>query len=184
MIGITHKPVMPFILRPANQPGYDHRVPEPITPWSMGSIAAMQPRNNPAFNDTWLIGATGGAARVYPQGPQAYPVGGCSGCGDDTAIAAAGGASLLGIALVGTAVVLLASFLMMDSGGDRFHNPRRPSLRTWVKSHRAEIDETAEASGGGKQRGYRYRLNDEDRMDWVLNDAMLYYLAKRDGVKI
>lgn len=64
--------------------------PPRITPWWQGNVgapasitpgwhegvgavdfeygASMQPRNNPKFSDTWVIGATAGANRVIPQG--------------------------------------------------------------------------------------------------------------------
>jgi hypothetical protein len=58
--------------------------PPTITPWwyegptrvnmqGMGNIdfeygGSMQPRDNPAFSDAWVIGATAGANRVVPQG--------------------------------------------------------------------------------------------------------------------
>ncbi len=67
----------PYLRRPFIQKVQD-LVPPTVTPWwyssnGMGALdleygASMQPRNNPAFNDTWLIGATGGANRVIPQG--------------------------------------------------------------------------------------------------------------------
>lgn len=46
-----------------------------INPWFQGVGAydmeygaSMQPRSNPAFNDTWVAGATAGASEVVPQG--------------------------------------------------------------------------------------------------------------------
>jgi hypothetical protein len=52
------------------------RAPLPVVPWydaGMGNLdleygASMDPRSNPAFADAWVIGATGGANRVIPQG--------------------------------------------------------------------------------------------------------------------
>jgi hypothetical protein len=56
---------MIYKIRPAQMPA--------IKPMSMGCCqqeygASNQPRNNPAFDDTWIIGATGAAQRVIPQG--------------------------------------------------------------------------------------------------------------------
>jgi len=53
------------------------------------------------------------------------------------------------------------------------------SLRAWVRTHRASIDEAirAECPNVG-------RLNDSDREDWVENLEPLYLWAQREGVNV
>lgn len=59
-----------------------------FTPWyersGMGAFElpeSAQPRANPAFSDTYVIGASGGANRVYPQGVDYSRLSGCGvGC--------------------------------------------------------------------------------------------------------
>lgn len=52
------------------------------------------------------------------------------------------------------------------------------TLRAFVRAHRAEIDAAAHAAG------YRGRLNDEERGDWIANDEGLYLWARREGVPV
>lgn len=65
----------PFLRRPLIEK-VEPYAPLPVVPWydpGMGKLdleygASMDPRSNPAFVDSWVIGATGGANRVIPQG--------------------------------------------------------------------------------------------------------------------
>ena len=82
MIRQVATPRLSFLMRSAQMPYLQRPVvypiapvsPQGLTPWyaGMGNViepsASMQPRNNPVFNDAWVVGATGGANRVVPQG--------------------------------------------------------------------------------------------------------------------
>ena len=52
------------------------------------------------------------------------------------------------------------------------------SMRTFVREHRALIDNIARSVSGNKD----LKLNDSDREDWVLNEEGLYKLAQSEGV--
>jgi len=52
------------------------------------------------------------------------------------------------------------------------------SLREFIRQNRKELDEYI------KGRGIDWRLNDEDRREWVLNDEGLYLWAREEGVPI
>lgn len=74
----VHTPRLSFLMRSSKQPvirspivrAIHPAAPMSVVPWfAMGEYgASMAPRSNPAFNDAWVIGATGGASRVIPQG--------------------------------------------------------------------------------------------------------------------
>jgi hypothetical protein len=53
------------------------------------------------------------------------------------------------------------------------------SLREFIRQNREEID-NAIRSVLGKD----YKLNDEERRQWILNDEGLYLWARRKGVPI
>lgn len=53
------------------------------------------------------------------------------------------------------------------------------TIQQFIKKHRVEIDEFIHCSLHSK-----YRLNDEEREQWILNDEGLYLWAKSEGVKI
>ena len=57
---------------------------------------------------------------------------------------------------------------------------RTMSIRTFIKKHRAEIDETIRSRVPNIGR----KLNDEERRLWVLNDWPLYLWARREHVRI
>lgn len=52
------------------------------------------------------------------------------------------------------------------------------SMRTFVREHRALIDDVARSVSGDKD----LKLNDSEREEWVLNDEGLYALAQSEGV--
>ena len=57
---------------------------------------------------------------------------------------------------------------------------RGKSIREFIKEHREEIDE-------GVRRYLKrpdFRLNDEERRQWILNDEGLYRWARSEGVNI
>jgi hypothetical protein len=57
-------------------------------------------------------------------------------------------------------------------------NPRRKSMRDFIREHRAELDECIHRLLPG------HKLNDEERRLWVLNDEGLYNWARSEGVSI
>lgn len=79
-LGVAFTPRLSFLMRGASQPVNPPPVYKVIVPAARPRIrrgvagydleygASMQPRANPAFNDLWVVGATGGANRVIPQG--------------------------------------------------------------------------------------------------------------------
>jgi hypothetical protein len=80
MIKQVHTPRLSFLMRGANQPYIRRPVVRQINPAMMPQIgmggyvdwheygASMAPRANPVWNDLWIVGATGGANKVIPQG--------------------------------------------------------------------------------------------------------------------
>jgi len=54
------------------------------------------------------------------------------------------------------------------------------SMRQFIKEHRLELD-TAIRSTLKKS---DYKLNDEERRQWILNDEELYHYARSCGVNI
>jgi hypothetical protein len=54
-------------------------------------------------------------------------------------------------------------------------------IRQFVKEHRTELDEHIRLALKGN---LWLRLNDSERVLWVLNDETLYNFARRCGVKI
>ena len=52
------------------------------------------------------------------------------------------------------------------------------SLASWVRRHRQSIDAVA------RSMGYRGRMNDDERADWVANVEELYLWAKGDGADV
>jgi hypothetical protein len=55
----------------------------------------------------------------------------------------------------------------------------RKSLRQWVKQHRDLIDSVIRAKAGPL-----LRIDDHERRMWVLNDEMLYCIARRHNVEV
>lgn len=53
------------------------------------------------------------------------------------------------------------------------------TLRDWIREHRVEIDEHI-----AKMAGYRVRLTDTERYQWVTSNEWLIRLAKREGVRL
>jgi len=102
--------------------------------------ASVQPRANPAFSDTWVTGATGGARMVVPQGIDAFRTPAVQGCG-----ACSGGGGLSGgiaavapvfAGLVGVAAILfLASLTERGPGamsGRRRRNAKMPRVTAYI----------------------------------------------------
>lgn len=54
----------------------------------------------------------------------------------------------------------------------------RKSFREWIRENRKELDEYIHRVVPS------YRLNDEDRRQWVLNDEGLYLWARGEGVRV
>lgn len=54
------------------------------------------------------------------------------------------------------------------------------TLRMFISKHRDELDECIRRVTNNTD----FRINDEERRLWVLNDEGLYLWAKREGVKI
>lgn len=57
------------------------------------------------------------------------------------------------------------------------------TLREFIKQHRTELDEGIRdrlKSCSGKE----YRLNDEERRLWILNDEGFYLWARSEGVRL
>jgi hypothetical protein len=52
------------------------------------------------------------------------------------------------------------------------------TLREFIRTHRTEIDEAI------KRVCSNCRLNDDERLQWVLNDEGLYQWARSEGVRI
>lgn len=52
------------------------------------------------------------------------------------------------------------------------------TMREFIKTNRAEIDKAI------KKRLPDYRLNDQDRRDWIMNDESLYSWARSEGVRV
>lgn len=52
------------------------------------------------------------------------------------------------------------------------------TLRDYIRRNRETIDAVAHSSG------YRGRLNDDDRRDWIMNEEGLYRDARRSGCRI
>lgn len=57
---------------------------------------------------------------------------------------------------------------------------RRKSLREFIKEHRAELDECIRKALDRPE----FKLNDEERRLWILNDEGLYNWARSEGVRI
>lgn len=53
------------------------------------------------------------------------------------------------------------------------------SMREFIKQNRAQIDKAIKSVLGED-----YRLNDNERRDWIMNDEGLYNWARSEGVKI
>lgn len=51
-------------------------------------------------------------------------------------------------------------------------------LRDFIREHRKEIDKHILKQIPG------YRLNDQERENWIRNDIVLYYWAKSQGMNI
>lgn len=54
----------------------------------------------------------------------------------------------------------------------------RPTLRSFIREHRTELDEAIQRVVPGA------RQNDEERRLWILNDEGLYNWARSEGVRI
>jgi hypothetical protein len=106
----------PVLLRPMTRSVLAPTLPA-ITPWyNLGSYdtelgASAQPRNNPAFNDAWVIGATGGASQVIPQGIDYSRTPCCTASGPMNGLADT--APLL-VGLVGVPLLILGAMVAMD----------------------------------------------------------------------
>jgi hypothetical protein len=141
----VHTPRLSFLMRGSQQPYLRPpaveqiypAAPQTVTPWQQAMNggydheygASMQPRANPAFSDTWVTMATGGANKVIPQGidysrtPCCMP-NSSGGMGD-------AGAGALVAALVGVPLMLLGILMLTEGAsggmllgkGDRFRNP-------------------------------------------------------------
>lgn len=59
----------------------------------------------------------------------------------------------------------------------RTARPQTMSMRTFIRSHRSDIDAVIRARGGGL-------FNDKERELWVLNDDGLFLWAKSEGMDI
>lgn len=53
-------------------------------------------------------------------------------------------------------------------------------MREFIRKNRKELDECIRDAVGDP----KYRINDEERQTWVLNDEVLYNWAKREGVPV
>ena len=54
------------------------------------------------------------------------------------------------------------------------------TMREFIKRNRTELDHAIR----GALKRPEYRLNDEERRLWVLNDEGLYLWARREGVNV
>jgi hypothetical protein len=52
------------------------------------------------------------------------------------------------------------------------------TIRKFIRRNRAELDQVIRSAG------YRGKLNDQDREEWISNEESLYLWAKRAGVLI
>ncbi len=57
---------------------------------------------------------------------------------------------------------------------------RRRSLRDWIRENREEIDRAIQRA----LKNPEFRINDEERRLWVLNDEGLYRWARSEGVNV
>ncbi len=55
---------------------------------------------------------------------------------------------------------------------------KRKNLRDWIRENRKELDNYIHKAVPG------YKLNDEERRQWILNDGGLYNWARSEGVQI
>ena len=129
----------PFLRRPLIEK-VAPRAPLPVVPWydaGMGRLdleygASMDPRSNPAFVDSWVIGATGGANKVIPQGidysrtPCCVP----NGLSGDTPA----GVGALFAGLVGVPLVLLGMLLV----GEAAAGGQRPFRRNPIRARKGK----------------------------------------------
>jgi len=54
------------------------------------------------------------------------------------------------------------------------------SMRQFIRENREALTQAIRRATGDQT----YRINDEERRLWILNDEGLYWWAKREGVKI
>ena len=54
------------------------------------------------------------------------------------------------------------------------------TMRDFIRENREEIDRCVHSVPGMED----YRMNDNDRRDWVANDEGLYHWARSEGVNV
>lgn len=57
---------------------------------------------------------------------------------------------------------------------------KRVNKRDWIRAHREEIDAAIRSTPGMEG----YRLNDEERAQWIANEEGLYLWARSEGVDV
>lgn len=102
--------------------------------------ASMSPRSNPAFNDTWVIGATGGVNRVVPQGID-YSRTPCCTPGPSAMAGTAGSNATLYMGLIAVPLSLLLITMLFGRGPARNPAAKYLIMGRYKGGRKERIDE-------------------------------------------